>query len=106
VIVAYTRLIEHSVLASRAGGRALPSLEHDRRMDGPSVARALDEARARINEAWDRDERPAYLLCNDELYAAVAEAKQREIDAGRPLRLLGLLVVREPRLAAGEIDVR
>ncbi|HEV7666140.1 MAG TPA: hypothetical protein VGQ62_21585 [Chloroflexota bacterium] len=84
----------------------MPSLQPDTRWQAPSVARALDEARARISDAWDRDERPQYLLCNTDLYEAVATSKRRETDAGRPLRLLGLLVVREPRLGASEIEVR
>ena len=72
----------------------------------PSVARALDDARALIAQAWDRNERPAYLLCSPALYELVAESKKREADAGRALRLLGLLVVSSPGLDGPDIAVR
>lgn len=72
----------------------------------PSVARALDEARALIASAWDRAERPSYLLCSPALYAVVADSKKRESDAGLDLRLLGLLVVSSPGLGDQEIAVR
>lgn len=72
----------------------------------PSVAGALDDARGRIVAAWDRHERPQYLLCSPALYAAVARSKRRETEDGRALRLLGLLVVSSPDLAAGEVEVR
>jgi hypothetical protein len=73
---------------------------------GPSLARALDDARALIASAWERNERPAYLLCSPALYALVAESKQRESARGRAVRLLGLLVVSSPGLADSEIAVR
>ena len=71
----------------------------------PSVARALDEARAQIVRAWDRGERPSYLLCSPALYALVADSKKPEIDAGRPLRLLGLLLVSSATMSDGEVAV-
>ena len=72
----------------------------------PSLARALDDARALIADAWDHDERPAYLLCSPALYEMVAESKKRESESGRALRLLGLLVVSSPDLDDGDIAVR
>lgn len=60
----------------------------------PSVARLLDETRELIVQAVDRGERPEYLLVHPALYEAVAGAKARELSFGRPLRLLGLLLVR------------
>ena len=73
---------------------------------GPSVARALDEARALIARAWDRDERPTYLLVSPSLYAVIAESKKREAAAGMALRLLGLLVVSSPDLDRQAVAVR
>jgi hypothetical protein len=82
------------------------SLPPDTRLQAPSVARALDDARARIIEAWDHHDRPQYLLCSPDLYQVVADSKRRETDAGAALRLLGLLVVREPALNNSDIEVR
>jgi hypothetical protein len=70
------------------------------------VARALDDARALIAQAWDRNERPAYLLCSPALYELVAESKKRESESGRELRLLGLLVVSSPGFESREVAVR
>jgi hypothetical protein len=74
--------------------------------NAPSVARALDDARTLIATAWDRNERPAYLLCSPALYQIVAESKKRETDSGRALRLLGLLLVSSPGLEGRDIAVR
>jgi hypothetical protein len=74
--------------------------------NAPSVARALDDARGLIASAWDRNERPSYLLCSPALYALVAESKKRESDSGRALRLLGLLLVSSPGLVGRDIAVR
>ena len=68
--------------------RATPTLADD-----VSVARLLDDARERLIEAWDRDEEPQYLLVHPSLYDVVAQEKAREVRHGRPLRLLGLLLV-------------
>ncbi len=70
------------------------------------MARALDDARALIAAAWDRNERPSYLLCSPALYHLVAESKKRESEAGRALRLLGLLLVSSPSLDGRNIAVR
>jgi hypothetical protein len=59
-----------------------------------SVARLLDQTRELIVQAVDRGERPQYLVVQPSLYEAVARAKAREISFGRPLRVLGLLLVR------------
>jgi hypothetical protein len=75
-------------------------------LNAPSVARALDDARALIAAAWDRNERPAYLLCSPALYEVVAESKKREAEAGRAPRLLGLLLVSSPGLNGRDIAVR
>jgi hypothetical protein len=61
-----------------------------------SVARLLDRARELIVEAWDRGERPEYLLVHPSVYEGVRQAKAREHRYGRPIRLLGLLVVSSP----------
>jgi hypothetical protein len=74
--------------------------------NAPSVARALDDARTLIADAWDRNERPSYLLCSPALYELVAESKKRESESGRALRLLGLLVVSSPGLDGRDIAVR
>jgi hypothetical protein len=86
-------------------GAALSS-SGNTRTSPPSVARALDDARGLIAGAWDRDERPEYLLCSPALYALVAESKKRESESGRALRLLGLLVVSSPDLDNQAIAVR
>ncbi|MFN0069880.1 MAG: hypothetical protein ACKVVP_00145 [Chloroflexota bacterium] len=68
----------------------------------PSLAALLDRARALMVEAWDRNERPEYLLVHPALYDAVLHAKAREHSFGRPIRLLGLLVVSS---ATVEVDL-
>jgi len=65
----------------------------------PSIAGLLDRARELIVDAWDRNERPEYLLVNPSVYEAVLAAKSREHHFGRPIRLLGLLVVSSPDVA-------
>lgn len=64
--------------------------------EAPSIALLLDQARGLIIDAWDRGERPEYLLVHHSLYEAVLTAKAREHSFGRPVRLLGLLVVSSP----------
>jgi hypothetical protein len=71
-----------------------------------SVARLLDDARQRLIEAWDRDEEPQYLLVHPRLYDVVAEAKAREIRAGKALRLLGLLLVSSDTTGLESPEVR
>jgi hypothetical protein len=66
-----------------------------------SIAALLDRARELIVEAWDRGERPEYLLVHPTIYEALLRAKAREHGFGRPIRLLGLLVVSSQDL---EID--
>jgi hypothetical protein len=58
-----------------------------------SVAGLLDRTRELIVEAWDRQERPEYLLVHPSVYQTLLRAKAREHSFGRPIRLLGLLVV-------------
>ena len=72
----------------------------------PSLARALDDARALIAAAWDRHEHPSYLLCSPALFELVAQSKKRESASGRALRLLGLLVVSSPGLDGRDVAVR
>ena len=72
----------------------------------PSVARLLDQARALIVDSWDRGERPEYLLVHPSLYEQVLHAKEREHHFGRPIRLLGLLVVSSPDLEVEQPKVR
>ena len=74
--------------------------------EGVSIAGLLDRARELIVEAWDHGERPEYLLVHSSVYEALLRAKAREHGFGRPIRLLGLLVVSshdvqmdEPRVA-------
>jgi carboxymethylenebutenolidase len=74
--------------------------------DGLSIARLLDDARQRLVEAWDRDEQPQHLLVNPRLYDLVAQQKAREVQRGRPLRVLGLLLVSSAETAAGSPEVR
>ncbi len=70
-----------------------------------SVARLLDRARELMVEAWDRDERPEYLLVHPSLYAAVMEAKRREASRGRPVRLLGMVLVASDQTSIEEPDL-
>jgi hypothetical protein len=72
----------------------------------PSVARLLDDARQRLVEAWDRDEEPQYLLVHPQLYEVVQQHKAREVHRGRPLRLLGLLLVSSPETPLDAPQVR
>jgi hypothetical protein len=71
-----------------------------------SIAGLLDRTRELIVESWDRHERPEYLLVHPAVYEVLLTAKAREHSFGRPIRLLGLLVVSsadvpidEPRVA-------
>jgi hypothetical protein len=57
-----------------------------------SIARLLDEARALIVDARDRQQRPTHLLVHPSVHQVVQAAKQRETVGGRPLLLLGLVV--------------
>jgi hypothetical protein len=66
-----------------------------------SIAGLLDRTRELIVRAWDRDERPEYLLVHPSVYDTVLQAKAREHSFGRAIRLLGLLVVSSPDV---EID--
>jgi hypothetical protein len=75
-------------------------------LGGVSVARLLDDARERLVEAWDRDEEPQYLLVHPRLYDVVARAKAREVRQGRPLRLLGLLLVSSDATSVDAPEVR
>ena len=64
--------------------------------EGPqeiSIARLVDDARQQIIDARDRNEKPTYLLVHPRVYDVVARAKARETRAGRPLGLLGLLLL-------------
>jgi hypothetical protein len=63
-----------------------------------SIAGLLDRSRELIVNAWDRDEKPEYLLVHPAIYDAVLRAKAREHGFGRPIRLLGLLVVSSPEV--------
>lgn len=74
--------------------------------DALEIARLLDDTRELIVQAWDRDEVPEYLLVNPRLYRVIANAKAREVDAGRPLRLLGLLLVNSDSTPVDEPRVR
>lgn len=67
--------------------------------DAISIAGLLDRARELIVDAWDRQERPEYLLVNPSVYEVVLDAKAREHRFGRSIRLLGLLVVSSPEVA-------
>ena len=58
-----------------------------------SIARLVDDARQQIIDARDRNETPTYLLVHPRVYDVVARAKARETRAGRPLGLLGLLLL-------------
>jgi hypothetical protein len=58
-----------------------------------SIARLVDDARQQLIEARDRNEKPTYLLVHPRVYDTVARAKARETRAGRPLGLLGLLLL-------------
>ena len=58
-----------------------------------SIARLVDDARQQIIDARDRNEKPTYLLVHPRVYEVVARAKARETRAGRPLGLLGLLLL-------------
>ena len=66
-----------------------------------SIAGLLDRARELIVEAWDRGERPEYLLVHPAAYDALLTAKAREQSFGRAIRLLGLLVVSSPDVGLG-----
>jgi hypothetical protein len=70
-----------------------------------SVARLVDDARQQIIDARDRNEKPTYLLVHPRVYDVVATAKARETRAGRPLGLLGLLLLSSntTRLDAPEV---
>jgi hypothetical protein len=70
-----------------------------------SIARLVDDARQQIIEARDRNEKPTYLLVHPRVYEVVARAKARETRAGRPLGLLGLLLLSSDttRLDAPEV---
>jgi hypothetical protein len=63
-----------------------------------SIAGLLDCARELIVEAWDRGEQPEYLLVHPSVFEAIHQAKAREHSYGRPIRLLGLLVVSSPNV--------
>jgi hypothetical protein len=64
-----------------------------------SIAGLLDRARELIVEAWDRGERPEYLLVHPAVYDTLLRAKAREQSFGRAIRLLGLLVVSSAEVA-------
>lgn len=70
-----------------------------------SIARLVDDARQQIIDARDRNEKPTYLLVHPRVYDVVARAKARETRAGRPLGLLGLLLLSSntTRLDAPEV---
>jgi hypothetical protein len=70
-----------------------------------SIARLVDDTRQQIVEARDRNEKPTYLLVHPRVYEVVARAKARETRAGRPLGLLGLLLLSSEttRLDAPEV---
>ncbi len=71
-----------------------------------SLARLLDDARERLVQAWDREEEPQYLLVHPSLYEVVARQKAREVQRGRPLRLLGLLLVSSTETEVDAPEVR
>jgi hypothetical protein len=55
-----------------------------------SIARLLDDVRAMLVSAWDRQWIPTTLVMNERLYRRVLEGKRRELETGRPVTLLGL----------------
>lgn len=71
-----------------------------------SIARLVDDARQQIIEARDRDEKPTYLLVHPRVYEIVARAKARETRAGRPLGLLGLLLLSSDTASLNAPEVR
>lgn len=71
-----------------------------------SVAALLDRARELMVQAWDRDHHPEYLLVHPTLYHAVMHAKRREAARGRPVRLLGMVLVASDETPIEEPDLR
>lgn len=71
-----------------------------------SIARLVDDARQQIIDARDRHEKPTYLLVHPRVYETVARAKARETRAGRPLGLLGLLLLSSDATAVDAPEVR
>jgi len=71
-----------------------------------SIARLVDDARQQIIDARDRNEKPTYLLVHPRVYETVARAKARETRAGRPLGLLGLLLLSSDATAVDAPEVR
>jgi hypothetical protein len=71
-----------------------------------SIARLVDDARQQIIDARDRHEKPTYLLVHPRVYDVVARAKARETRAGRPLGLLGLLLLRSETTSLDAPEVR
>ena len=71
-----------------------------------SVAALLDRARELMVQAWDRNHHPEYLLVHPALYEAVMGAKRREAARGRPVRLLGLVLVASDETPLEEPDLR
>lgn len=61
-----------------------------------SIARLLDDVRVLLVDAWDHDRVPTRLVMNERLFRRVLEGKRREIDAGRPITLLGLDIEGDP----------
>jgi hypothetical protein len=66
----------------------------------------VDDVRQQIIDARDRNEKPTYLLVHPRVYDVVARAKGRETRAGRPLGLLGLLLLSSDTTALEAPEVR
>jgi len=71
-----------------------------------SVATLLDRARELMVQAWDRGHHPEYLLVHPTLYHAVMTARRSEAARGRPVRLLGMVLVASDETPVEEPDLR
>ena len=73
---------------------------------GPSVARALDDARALIAQRLGSQRTARLPAVQPGVVRARRRVEEARIRAGRAVRLLGLLVVSSPGLADSDIAVR